>query len=227
MQLSFLGDSIIKGVAYTATTIHPYTQLKRPFSSIYSEHTSSLEHNYGRFGGTISIGEQIVDRHIEDISRSDFTFMAFGANDCDYMWDEIAADPEGTHEPKTILDKFTDIYCNIINKVKQSGSIPVLLSLTPIDPDHYFRFVTSGLSLQERNNVWDWIGGNTYPIGLWHEMYNLRVCEIAKQTGVRHVDISTPLIQERRYQQYLCSDGIHLNPLGHERVASLLYDTNI
>ena len=222
------GDSILKGVILDdrrgGNDRVRYTLLDEDFTRICEKEMGFPIDNYGRFGSTITTGEKILQRHSEDICDSRYTLLEFGGNDSDFNWNEISANPEGRHFPKTDLRSFSLTYKAIIDRVRHLGSHPVMLSLTPLDADMYFRHITSGMDDIGRSNVLMWLGGTTSPISSWHEMYNIQIFKLAIAMNVPVVDITSAFLYRKDFRDYLCEDGIHPNKKGHKLIADAVCD---
>jgi len=217
------GDSVMRGVIVDAERSHDgnlrYTYLDNNFTDQCGKRMGFEVENYGKFGGTVSNGEEILDRHIKDVSRSYWSFLEFGGNDSDFIWEEIASDPTSKHLPKTDIRTFSLTYKKIIDKVKRIGSHPVILSLPPLDSNMYFNHITSKMDVNGRSNVLKWLGGTTDPINSWHEMYNLQVFKLAIALKVPIIDITSAFFARKDFRNYLCNDGIHPNASGHKLIA--------
>ena len=222
------GDSVLKGViidsARTIANNVRYMFLDSNFTSQAGQRLGVDIDNYGKFGSTISIGTGIVDRHIHQVGEYDYTFLEYGGNDSDFDWSAIAADPLSNHEPRTPLKLFSEIYTCIVDKVRKSGSKPVMLSLTPLDTEMYFSHFTRNMNQEQKDNVISWLGGTTESITSWHEMYNLEVFKLSNRLGVPLLDITTPFLSCKDFRQYYCEDGIHPNAQGHHLIADAICD---
>ena len=108
MKIAALGDSLTKGVVLNER--NRYSVLDKGFVDIVGEELDVDVKNYGKFGCTVGYGYSVIDRHSEDIAQADYTLLEYGGNDCDFDWDKIGDDPEGTYEPK--LNRYTRRMCN-------------------------------------------------------------------------------------------------------------------
>ncbi len=170
----------------------------------------------------------MIERHSDEISSSDVTFLEFGGNDCDFDWKMIADNPDTEHSPKTILYSFKEQFFVLIEKVRALGSKPVILSLPPIHSEAYFSFISRFMDDVQKTNILKWLGGDVGIITRWHDMYNKALFEISKLTGTSIIDITTPFEQyEGDVRALLCSDGIHPNALGHELIACSITDASV
>ena len=217
------GDSIIKGVVLDRNTeggIH-YSALEDNFTEQCGKRLGLAIDNYGRFGCTVSVGEKILNRHLEQISRSDYTFMEYGGNDCDFNWAEIGNDPEAKHNPNTDLRTFSLTYKSLIDKVRYLGSKPMLFSLIPLVSDRYFAHVTRSMDQRGKDNVLKWLGGDTEGINNWHEIYNLQIFKLGIALDIPVIDITSAFLSKKTFSDYMCADGIHPSMQGQ----GLIFDT--
>lgn len=222
------GDSVLKGViidsARTIANHVRYMFLESNFTSQAGSRMGVDIDNYAKFGSTITIGQGIIGRHIKQIANSDYTFLEYGGNDSDFNWTEIAKDPFQNYEPRTSINLFSSIYTDIIRKVREIGSKPVMLSLTPLDPAMYFRHFSRDMSEEEKENIIVWLGGTLESITSWHEMYNLEVFKLSRKLEVPLLDITTPFLMLKDFREYYCGDGIHPNEKGHRLIADAICD---
>lgn len=222
------GDSVLRGVVIDQERSMDdnvrYMFLDDNFTSQCGKRLGMDIANYGKFGSTVETGQKILERHIDAISKSDYTFLEYGGNDCDYNWEEIAASPDTPHKPRTDLMTFSLKYKDMIDEVRRFGSLPVMLSLTPLDSERYFRHFTRSMDTQQKNAVKRWLGGSLDTISSWHEMYNLQVFKLAIALNVPVIDITTAFLAKKDYRDYLCEDGIHPNRDGHRLIADAICD---
>lgn len=217
-RIAALGDSITKGVVLNEQ--NRYSAADQCFLDIISNELDLRIDNYGKFGCTVSHSNNVLERHTADIADSDYTFIEYGGNDCDFDWIKIAQDPHGEHKARTPLEEFTEELSSLVAKIKGLGSIPVLITLPPILSDTYFSFFSRSMSDEQKNNIKEWLGGDVGIITRWHESYNRALFQIANQTGTQIIDITTPFDTFRGDLTSLyCADGIHPNARGHKLIA--------
>ncbi len=212
-----LGDSITKGIVLDGSR---YKILSNSFVDQCQEELSLPIDNYARMGCTIERGLEILDKHEASIRESDITFLEYGGNDSDFTWQEIADAPQLQHYPHTELPLFTRKYREMIHRVREWGSQPVLLSLPLMDHERFFRFVTREMDEDSTNRIMGWLGGQIERIRNYHDMYNLQLFRLAAQERVPIVDITSPFLVNTDYTQCLCEDGIHPSSLGHDMIAT-------
>ncbi|MBO5943392.1 MAG: SGNH/GDSL hydrolase family protein [Bacteroidales bacterium] len=217
-RIAALGDSITKGVVLNDQ--NRYSAAEQSFLDILSSELDLRVDNYGKFGCTVGYGNSVIERHATDIAESDYTFIEYGGNDCDFDWIKIAQDPHGEHKARTPLEEFTEELSSLVAKIRKLGSIPVLITLPPILSDTYFSFFSRSMSDEQKNNIKEWLGGDIGIITRWHESYNRALFQVANQTHTQILDITTPFDTFRGDLTSLyCADGIHPNAHGHKLIA--------
>lgn len=180
-RLVALGDSITKGVIYDGER---YSILPSGFVSQCAEDMHINIENYGRMGCTITRGTQIAEQHADAIAQSDATLVEFGGNDSDFCWTDIASAPADNHYPMTELPLFRQLYRDLIARIRQLGSKPILMTLPLIDYKRFYAFVTRNMGDQDQRNVLSWLGGQEERIRNYHDMYSLAVYQIGYQERV-------------------------------------------
>ena len=136
---------------------------------------------------------------------------------------KIADAPTEDFTPKTTLEDFKKRFIRLINKVKELGSKPVILSLPPILSAPYFSFFSRFMSDEQKENVIKWLGGSTDIISRWHESYNRALFMIAQKTQTPIIDITTAFETFRGdITSLYCADGIHPNARGHKMIATTI-----
>ena len=220
-RVTALGDSLTKGVILNER--NRYSVSDRCYMDLIGDELDIHIENYGKFGCTISSCSNILERHAEEISSSDYTFIEYGGNDCDFDWMKIAESPLETHAPKTGLEVFSEQFCKLIQQIRNLGSKPIIISLPPILSETYFSFFSRNMSEEQKGNVIKWLGGDVGIISRWHESYNRALFMIAQQTQTQIIDITTPFDTYRGGIGALyCTDGIHPNEKGHKLIAETI-----
>lgn len=220
-KITALGDSLTKGVVLNGE--YKYSLAANSYLDIVGRELDLHVINYGRFGSTIQTADAIVDRHANAISGSEYTFIEYGGNDCDFDWMKIAESPQGEFSPNTSLADFKLHFLDLISKVRALGSKPVIISLPPILSAPYFSFFSRLMTDQQKANVIIWLGGDTGIISRWHESYNRALFAIAKESQTPIIDITTPFDTFRGdINSLYCADGIHPNEEGHKLIATTI-----
>lgn len=211
------GDSIMKGVIFDAIRGR-YTILKNSFARIISHRPGLTVENHAKFGCTIKAGREIIDKYAGSLADYKYIALEFGGNDCDFNWAEVSANPDTEHLPNTPIAEFEAEYCEIIDKVAESGSKPVIFSLPPLDAQKYFTWISKNLNPR---NILKWLGDIEH-IYRWHEMYNLTVVRLAAIKNVTLIDIRKAFLESRAFPRLLCEDGIHPSEEGHALISKVI-----
>ena len=223
MKLVALGDSVIKGVILDKEGMNVrYSLVDKSIVECCAEQLGGESVNLGKMGCTIETSERILDRRIDRLAGAEYVLLECGGNDSDYDWRSIAQDPNGEHLPNTPLERFLAAYERVINKIKQIGAKPLVLSLPPMDAERYFAFFSQKWEEGFRANVMRWLGGSTNTIMSGHELYNLATMRIAQRTGAQWIDVTSELLKEHNFRAYLCDDGIHPNEQGQRKMAEVI-----
>jgi acyl-CoA thioesterase I len=209
------GDSIARGVIYDEEK-QKHSLLLESFTNLLRNHLKGVVYNAAKFGSTIVEG---LLRLQDDVlkRKPDIVLIEFGGNDCDYHWDRIVENPSGGFQPNTNCSTFYDLLSGLVKKLDSMKIVPVLVSLPPLDPDKYFRWISHN-SDQAGKNILQFIG-NVSHIYSWHERYNAAILRVAEETKTRLIDIRSAFLQKDDYTKLICMDGIHPNKEGHKVIA--------
>ena len=223
MKICILGDSVSRRVLFNAEDSR-YVCGKNGFAERLAADGNVVD-NMSVFGCTVTKGMQLAQRHQQRLEGADVVLLEFGGNDCDYHWDEIAADPDANHVPNTVMDCYLESYTKLIYMVQACGAEPLVLNLPPIGAQRYFDRFSCKMDQQGKDNIIRWLGGDVEYIHKWHASYNDQLCALAGSLGIRAADIRRPFYQSGDYNDYLCLDGIHPNEAGQELIYKKLSDT--
>lgn len=138
-QIQIFGDSILKEVMLDKNDQHYYLP-KEPNSTKLEKLLSIRIKNNSRFGCTITKGYKQLVTALDKGLNCDTVLLGYGGNDCDYNWQEVAENPNKEHLPNTPLNKFEQVYHNMIKKLKESGMEPLMMSL----PQSMQRIILNG-----------------------------------------------------------------------------------
>lgn len=215
MKISIFGDSIAKGVIFNEDK-NRYTFLKNCFFSITESALGVPMKNYAKFGCTVDKGTEIINKHHDEISESDFTILEFGGNDCDFNWAEIAENPQADHTCQVPIDSFKSKYKSVIQGVFDLGTNPILMTLPPLCSRRFFDWISRGL---DKDNIMKFLNDDIFSIYRWHEEYNTKVLELAEEFKLPYIDIRSIFTDMDCYEDYICIDGMHPNEKGHELIS--------
>lgn len=207
-----LGDSLSRGVVYDDQKKR-YCFLKDDsFVNAVSRDVTCAVHNFSKFGTTVSYAEALLQPKLE-ATAADAVLIEFGGNDCDFDWNQVALSPLSPHQPKTRLEEFSAALERMVLAIQESGKIPLLMTLPPLNAPSYFNWFTGG-DREKQANILKWLGdvGRIY---WWHERYSSAIVRIGRRTGTRIIDVRGEFLAQEDFRIYLCSDGIHPNAKGH------------
>ncbi len=224
-NIYLFGDSVARGIILSDDG--SYMPISESFASLAAQKLGINVVNKARFGCTITKGLNILQRFMSG-ERAPATTMGiekgvaileFGGNDCDFLWDEVAARPEAAHIPLTPLDTFYRVYGEMIDALRAKGLKAAVMSLPPLVAERYLAWITrNGL---DREAILRWLGG-VEKIFTWHESYDKIVRKIAAEKDCQLLDIRKDFLALRDYREYMCNDGIHPNRAGHRLMEASL-----
>ncbi len=209
------GDSISRGIIYD-TEKQKHSLLHESFTNLVREHLKGVVYNAAKFGSTIMEALQRLQNDVLT-RKPDIVLIEFGGNDCDFHWDEIAVNPSGEFHPNTECSTFYKKLLGLVKQLDTMEIIPVLVSLPPLEPDKYFRWISHN-NEQAKNNILKFLG-SVSRIYSWHERYNAAILRVAEETKTRLIDIRSAFLQKENYSSLICDDGIHPNKEGHRVIA--------
>jgi lysophospholipase L1-like esterase len=219
-KVRVFGDSIMKGIFYhepegrymVSAVLQPQLVALRLGLEVQA---TTL------FGCTVTKGMQLLQRALANGMQCDYAVLEFGGNDCDFLWDEVSAFPEGEHVPKTPLKVFSATLRSMIGLLRSNRIEPLLMTLPPIDSERYLTHVCrTGLV---RSNILHWLG-DVNVIARHQELYSLQIATTAADTHCRLLDIRSGFLARKDCMSLICNDGIHPNEEGHELMLRLLAD---
>ena len=215
MKVCFYGDSIGRGVVFDEER-QRYGYTDHSFTHLLEERQGIEVKNRCRFGCTSGKGLSIMQAEADHMAEFDYVAIMYGGNDSDYDWPTVAEDPLGPVQAKTTVLEYEENLRQMIELVRASGSTPVLLSMIPLDPDKYFRWISQKSSPE---GLMKFLGK---PLRLYrgNEMYILALFRQSALCNVPLIDVCTPFLCSRDFDDLLCRDGIHPTDKGH----ALIFD---
>ena len=216
--LYIIGDSVMKGVVYDPDN-NKFTVDKEMAEGLGDLKFDSVE-NLSSFGCTIDKGAAKIDKLIESKKEPGIILIEFGGNDCDFMWNEISAEPDVEHLPKTPLDKFKGYYEESVRKMIDNGVKPYIMNLPPIDAKKYFNRIIEVGKLSA-DNILHWLG-DVQMIYRFQEMYSTASAFIAEKMKWPIVDVRTSFLEKHNFINLICEDGIHPNVKGHRLIVNAI-----
>ena len=214
------GDSIMKGVTYDENQNRYKTVKARQFNRL--EENGYKVSLFAHMGKTIEFAFQSVKNIAIKNPDKTVAILEFGGNDCDFNWQTVSDQPEGSFEPKTDDKKFYEMYKQCVQYLKNMGVVKVCVAtLVPLDPGKYFKWITQNKSC---DNILKFLGDITM-LYRWHEYYNEIVCKVAQETGAFLIDLRTPFLKSHKLNNLICSDGIHPSETGHLMIEQIIEDS--
>jgi acyl-CoA thioesterase I len=214
------GDSISRGIVYDEG-LGKYSVLEKSYVALVQDKLRGIVQNASRFGNTILRGIGKLGREVAK-DRPDIVLLEYGGNDCDFAWDEIAAEPTAAHEPRTPLPVFEETLTGAIASLKADDIVPVLMTLPPLDADRFLKWVSRQDSVAE-GKILEWLGSVT-KIYWWQERYSSSISSVAERTKTRLIDVRGAFLHTPDFTHLICRDGMHPNEGGHELIAKTIVD---
>lgn len=216
-KLCVIGDSITGGVVYRDDTGR-YVKCKESFVNLLAAALGLDVHNHSRFGCTSTAALERMGRYESDIADCPDTLIMLGGNDSDFDWPAVAEAPEEKHECNTPIDRFTEAYAKVLDKVIALGSRPIALNLIPVFGRRYYEWFSQKA---DPENLMRFLG-TTDSIEHWNEMYNIAVMRVAASRGVPVLDVRSAFLYRRVFDPLFSRDGIHPSVEGHRKMYEFL-----
>ena len=209
--LSIWGDSIAKGIVYDESRGR-YAICRENCIMKLSKNVDFAVENYSVMGQTSENGLERMQGGA--LKSGHIAAIEYGGNDCDLDWKLVAEHPEIEQHGKVPLEKFGENLETMVDRVRQAGMRPVLVTPAPLIAERYFNWISRGLN---RENILAYLGDVDH-IFRWQEGYAEKVRSVAQKMGVYLVDIRKKMLESDNLEDMMCLDGIHPNALGHEAI---------
>ncbi|MBD3109155.1 SGNH/GDSL hydrolase family protein [Bacillus sp. AGMB 02131] len=218
MKIICFGDSVTRGVTYVNGRLRI---LKKNYPNILSALLKDDEVEVVNKGVFNDNSNNLLRRLEKDVLKEngDIVLIGIGGNDCNFLWQEVAANPEEAHPATVPLDRFVDNLKTIIARVENSGATPVVLTLPPLDPVRYYAYISSLFS----SRISEWIckvGG----IEHWHGLYNRAVKKVVQESHVKMIDIRSAMKNAGDLSDLISDDGIHPTEQGYSAISKAIYE---
>ena len=214
-QMYVYGDSLLKATV-PDERFHYHFHIAEMMKEYVNQGIDIV--NRAKMGATIRKGKSLVEHDLGRGMDAKYALVAYGGNDCDYKWREVAENPDGNHHSNTELPEFVETLRQTTNELQKKGVQPILMTLPPIDADKYFDFICrDGL---DRECILSWLGDRQM-IYRYQELYSDTVAEFAMGNDLPLVPARRELLMDRGYKDLISADGIHLTLSGYHR----FYDT--
>ncbi len=212
--MGVFGDSILKGVIFDSVNEKYRNLSDTPLEELSVQFDFDLI-NRSRFGSTIQKGVETVRLAVEKFPEMRFAILEFGGNDCDFLWDQVAEQPQRWHEPKTPLPLFIKLYKELLTYLKSKDILPIMMNLPPVDGERYLAFLGSrGLSTDAI------LKSIKTPdqISRFQELYSINVERIAYETNTLLVDCRSLFLDRKNIKETIGEDGIHPSAEGYQLI---------
>lgn len=211
-KLEIYGDSILRGVTYSAETGRYGLFCKDRFADLHGQGIETK--NNSRMGATVDRGLELLKKNLGEDASGTVVIFEYGGNDCDYKWADVSENPDGEFLPNTPADVYTETYREAISYARARGAAPVIASLVPIDAEKYMRWITKNLNYE---NILRWLG-DVSMLSRWQEYYSRTAERLAYETGAPLLDLRSTFLLSHDYKSLLCEDGIHPTEKGHAMI---------
>ncbi|CAI9385956.1 SGNH/GDSL hydrolase family protein [Niallia sp. Sow4_A1] len=221
MKIICFGDSLTRGVSFVKGRVRIIKDnypaiLEKLFSVRNPEDTIIL--NKGVFNDNSDLLMKRLEKDVLS-EEPNYVLLNVGGNDCNFKWQEVAENPDSNHDPIVPINQYIENIGNMVAKMKQSNITPILLTLPPLDPVRYYKFIADRYG----TTISHWIsccGG----IEHWHSLYNFHLNNLIEQLNLPSIDVRTALIKAGNIADFISDDGIHLNSAGYKKMSNVIFE---
>jgi lysophospholipase L1-like esterase len=218
MYISCFGDSITRGVSYAKGRLRIIKQNYPSFlQQLFHTTPEIIIQNKGVFNDNSNLLIQRLEKDILQ-EKPDLVLICIGGNDCNFKWDEVACAPDEKHIPIVPIESYIKNVKTIVSKIRDKGIAPILVTLPPLDPTRYYRFISN----THGNAISHWIslvGG----IEHWHGLYNRSLNALIQQMNVMSIDVRSALKKAGDLKGLISDDGIHPTPEGYSVISQKIH----
>lgn len=219
-KVALFGDSILKGVVLDGNNRYCFSK-NLDWERI--EKTLGVDIvNKSRFGCEITKGQKIVNDFLLTAKDIDVAVLEYGGNDSDFAWGDVADSPLAAHHSKTGIVEFQQKLRSLVVQLKARGIRVVMMSLPPLDAQRYLDWISKG-DEEKKQNILRFLG-DVSRIYRYQEIYSNAVTKIALETGCEFVDVRQRFLQNDRFPDLMCADGIHPNEKGQQVIMDAFLD---
>ncbi len=210
--ISLWGDSIGRGIDFDPLRGR-YAVLRQGFARLLAQRGIIEIDNHAKFGATVTEGledfeatEQIACEHVA---------IQYAGNDCNMNWAAIADDPAAEHLANTPLKPFEETLRRFVQRVRERGCKPLLVTSPPLHAQRFVDWVTQGL---DKEVILRFLG-DVQHVYRWQERYTLVVRRVAAQLAVPLFDLRDAFLAADDFPGLCGIDGMHPNEAGHRLMA--------
>lgn len=95
------------------------------------------------------------------------------------------------------------------------------MTLPPIDAERYLAFL--GRNGNDPKQILRWLG-DVQRIYRFHESYSNAIVRIAEETGCPLVDVRSYFLDQPRFRDLICIDGVHPSEAGYKLIFQAFTD---
>lgn len=219
IKVVIYGDSIMR-----ATVLDDTNRYRATISGILDRLDEAYQidfKNRAHFGITCTRGADLLERDLQKGLECDYAVVEFGGNDCSFLWEEVAEDPDYDHQPNTAVQTFGETLTAMVEKLQAAGVPPILMTLPPVDAERHLHFI--GRDDTGRRNILQWLG-DAHMIYRFHELYSRTIEKVARRTGTILVDVRGRFLDKHNLKELLGEDGIHLSEAGYKIIGETFAD---
>lgn len=218
MKIICFGDSLTRGISIVKGRLRIIKQNYPNILANLVESFPSIEIiNKGVFNDNSDLLMNRIDKDVI-AEKPDAVLINVGGNDCNFKWDEVAALPDGEHEPIVPIERYVENLTAIIAEFQDKHITPFLITLPPLDPARYYRSICT----QFGPSIAHWVS-SVGGIEHWHGMYNRRLKQLASELNVTLIDVRTYLKETGNLNQLISDDGIHLTSEGYKEMSKAIF----
>lgn len=218
MKIICFGDSLTRGVTYVKGRMRILKDnYPNQLARLAESFTEAEVVNKGVFNDN---SELMIKRMDKDVlsENPDIVLISVGGNDCNFFWDQVAANPEGSHQSIVPLDRYLDNVRTLALSLQAEKVTPFLLTLPPLDPARYYKTIAEKFG----SGIGHWVslvGG----IEHWHGLYNRKLKQLAEEMNIGLIDVRSYLKKADDLSRLISDDGIHLTAAGYKQMSEAVF----
>ncbi|WP_449537511.1 SGNH/GDSL hydrolase family protein [Ferdinandcohnia sp. Marseille-Q9671] len=219
MKIVCFGDSLTRGVSFVKGRMRILKENYPAFLQQFASDSNLTVINKGVFNDNSDL---LLSRVEKDViaEQPDYVIINIGGNDCNFKWDEVAVNPEEEHQPIVPLERYVENLKQLVGKIRESNSTPILMTLPPLDPVRYYRLLS-----QKYGSSISHLIGLQGGIEHWHGLYNRSLTMLAEQLDVVKIDIRSAMNQSGDLLHFISDDGIHLTGEGYKTISTEIFSS--
>ncbi len=219
-SLYILGDSIAKGIVQKGDEGRYQVLHENNLAACLGAWAGEVV-NQAHMGYTLARGVAQIERLLQRGVDIDYMLLAYGGNDCDFCWQEVAAKPSAEHQPKTRLADFITLYKQLVKTLRLHKIVPIVLNLPPLHARRYLQHL--GQRGFDVDKIQSWLG-DIERIYRYQEYYSHAIEMMAMEEKVDLVDLRSAFLQAENFPALLGADGIHPTIEGYHLMAKTILE---